>query len=151
MKILVISDTHGRIDAAKKLIKDLNPDYTFHLGDMAEDCKNLEKLFPHKVIASVKGNNDFFDKTYPTERLAEISGKRFYMCHGHKYNVKSSLLPLEMRGRELGADIILFGHTHVPFLTEDGGVLMMNPGSNGCYGIIEINGSEVSANLGKYQ
>lgn len=151
MKILVISDTHGNIDNAVSLINKLNPDYTFHLGDMADDCKRLETLFPRKIIACVKGNNDYFDNTYPLERLATIDGKKIFACHGHKYNVKSSLLPLSLKARELDADIVLYGHTHCPFLEQDGSLLIMNPGSHSTYGIIETDGNQIEAKVEKYE
>lgn len=151
MKILVLSDTHGRLDAAKKLIKDINPDYTLHLGDMAEDSQRLEMDFPQKIIVSVKGNNDYFDKSYPLEREFTLCGKRFFMCHGHKYNVKSSLLALKYKGMEKNADIILFGHTHVSYMDDTDGVIMLNPGSVSTYGIIEINESDVTASVEKYK
>ena len=149
MKILVLSDTHGRLDTAKKLIKNLNPDYTIHLGDMSEDCQRLEMDFPQKIIVSVKGNNDYFDKSYPLEREFTLCGKKFFMCHGHKYNVKRSLLVLKYKGMEKNADIILFGHTHMPYMDNTDGLIMLNPGSVSTYGIIEINESEVIASVEK--
>ncbi len=151
MKILILSDTHGRTDSAEKLIKTLNPDFTIHLGDMADDCRYLETKFPTKVIASVRGNNDYFDKVYPLERIFTIGGKRFFACHGHKYNVKSSLLPLKLKAQEVGAEIVLFGHTHVPFVDISPDMIILNPGTVGTYGIIEINESEVNASVERYK
>ena len=151
MKILVISDTHHMISQAKVLVEKINPDYVFHLGDMCEDCRNLENAFPRKVIVSVKGNNDFFDRDYPLERCFELGGKKIFMCHGHKYNVKTSLLPITYKGKEVGADIVLFGHTHRAFLDEVDGMTIMNPGSVSGYGIIEIIDDKICAKLEKYE
>lgn len=151
MKILVISDTHGFIDNAVSLIKKINPDYTFHLGDMAEDCKRLEALFPQKIIACVKGNNDYFDKSYPLERIATIDGKKIFACHGHKYNVKSSLLPLTLKAKEVDADIVLYGHTHLAHLEEYDNFVIMNPGSRSTYGIIETDNGKINAKVKKYE
>lgn len=149
MKILVISDTHNYIENAVNLIKNINPDYTFHLGDMASDCHELENMFPTKIIAAVRGNNDFFDNSYPLERLAEIGEKKIFACHGHKYGVKMSLLQLEYKAKELGADIVLYGHTHVAFLDVSDERVIMNPGSKGSYGIIEITDGKVKARIEK--
>ena len=151
MKLLVISDTHGFIGNAVSLIKKINPDYTFHLGDMAEDCRQIEALFPQKIIVSVKGNNDYFDNTYPLERVATIDGKKIFACHGHKYNVKSSLLPLSLKARELSADIVLYGHTHIPYLDVSDGMTIMNPGSHSSYGVIETEGDKITAKVEKYE
>ena len=150
LKILVLSDTHHMISNAVSLIERLNPDYIIHLGDMCEDCHRLEDMFPRKLIISVMGNNDFFDRSYPLERCFELGGKKIFMCHGHKYNVKSSLLRLIYKGKELGADIILYGHTHVSYIDDDGSLLIMNPGSVGTYGIIEINEGKIEAKIEKY-
>ena len=151
MKILVISDTHHMLSNAEKLIEKLDPDYVFHLGDMCEDCRALEKSYPRKIIVSVKGNNDFFDMSYPLERCFELYGKKIFMCHGHKYNLKSSLLPITYKGKELGADIVLFGHTHSAYLDEYDGMTVMNPGSVVSYGIIEIDEGKINAKLERYE
>ena len=151
MRILVISDTHGRIENAASLIKKIDPDYTFHLGDMADDSKRLENLFPRKVIASVRGNNDFFDTSYPLERIAQISGKTIFACHGHKYHVKSGLMSLEFKADEVGADIVLYGHTHIPYINVTDKRIIMNPGSVNSYGIIEITDAGIDAKVEKYE
>ena len=149
LKILVMGDTHNTISYASGLIEKLNPDYVLHLGDVCADCHRLEDTFPRKLIVSVKGNNDFFDNAYPLERCFELEGKKIFMCHGHKYNVKSSLLPLCFKGREVGADIVLYGHTHSAHLEEVDGMIMMNPGCGGVgkYGIIEIKDGKIKAFL----
>ena len=53
---------------------------------------------------------------------------------------------LRCRGKEVGADIVLFGHTHEPFKEEKNGIILMNPGSiakpvlrDRCIGFIEID------------
>ena len=73
------------------------------------------------------------------------------MCHGHKYNVKSSLLPITYKGKEVGADIVLFGHTHRAYLDEIDGMTIMNPGSVSGYGIIEIIDDKICAKVEKYE
>lgn len=147
VKILVISDTHGFAESAAEIIKAVNPDYTFHLGDMADDCHRLEQLFPDKIITSVRGNNDFFDDSYPFERVTEIGGKKIFACHGHHYHVKSGLESLEAKADEVGADIVLYGHTHVSYLDITDKRIVMNPGSMTTYGIIEISEDTVSARI----
>jgi len=46
-----------------------------------------------------------------------------------------------MAGRERGADIVVFGHTHRPFLSDADRPILFNPGPalNGQYGIITID------------
>ena len=149
MKIIVISDTHGNINYAVKAIENEKPDFCIHLGDMKADCEDLESIFPRQKFIFVKGNNDFWlrDSSYPDERFFELGGKKFFVCHGHKYNVKYSLDALKKKGRELGADIILYGHTHSKRIENDGRSLIMNPGASAGYGVIIIENGEINSSL----
>ena len=149
MKILVISDTHGNINNAIEAIKNEKCDYCIHLGDMVADCEDLEAVFPRQKFIFVKGNNDIWlrNSSYPDERFFTLEGKSFFICHGHKYNVKYSLDALKAKGRELGADIILYGHTHSKHLENDGQVLVLNPGASSSYGVIIIENGKINSSL----
>jgi putative phosphoesterase len=128
MVIGVISDTHGHplwIEKAVEKLKD--SDVLIHLGDYVNDLKYIKKEYKGEII-SVKGNCDF-DSDKPVEILEEIEGKIIFITHGHRYNCKTSLTALKFRALELGADIVLFGHTHLPEASFDEGVLFVNPGS----------------------
>ena len=147
MKILVISDTHGYIGNAVSLIEEMNPDYIVHLGDIASDCDELVSIYPMKRIICVLGNNDFFCKNYPIDRVAQIGDKIIYMCHGHKCNVKAGLELLKRTAREKNADIVLFGHTHRAFVEQTDDMLIMNPGSTRTYGVITIENGKVTGEV----
>ena len=140
MKILVISDTHGNIMNAVRLLESSGFDYCIHLGDVVRDCEDLESIFPRQKFIFVKGNNDFWtrDASFPDERTFTLGKKKFFICHGHKFNVKSSLALLKKTAHEKECDIALFGHTHKSFL-EEGTLTIMNPGSVGSYGVITID------------
>jgi putative phosphoesterase len=125
MKIGVFSDTHGDISNARRFFDRLAPlDCLFHLGDYAADGEKLSKLFDCPVYA-VRGNCDY-RSDMPLERQVDLGGKRFLLVHGHQYYNFNSLL---YRGEEIRADMILFGHTHMPDLSADGPRLILNPGS----------------------
>ncbi len=50
----------------------------------------------------------------------------------------------------LDTDILLFGHTHVPYTAYDDGMYIMNPGSigyTGTYGIVDITPSGIMTNI----
>ena len=150
LKLLVISDTHRCISNAVSLIEEHNPDIIIHLGDVAEDCDDLRYTYPIKRIICVLGNNDYFVKNYPNEVVCKINEKMFFMCHGHKYNVKYGLEALMKRARDVKADVVLYGHTHQSLCKEDGGILVMNPGSVRSYGIIEFdNNGNMSGYIGE--
>lgn len=141
LKILVISDTHRSISDAVSLIEELKPHTVIHLGDMADDCDELRYIFPMQRMICVLGNNDFFNKNYPLEVICEIGKKRFFICHGHKYNVKSGLSALRKKAEQEKADIVLFGHTHQSHISSENGITYLNPGSRHTYAIIETDSS----------
>ncbi|MBQ7900916.1 MAG: metallophosphoesterase [Clostridia bacterium] len=147
MKLLVISDTHGYIGNAVSAIEKEQPDYILHLGDVADDCDELMNIYPNKLVVCVLGNNDFFNKKYPLERIFSLCGKNIFMCHGHKYNVKQSLFPLKKAAQYAKAHIVLYGHTHRSYLEQDGDMLIMNPGSISSYGIIDITDDGTNAEI----
>jgi len=127
-KILVISDTHGRTKYLEKILPKVKPvDYLFHLGDVGRDADYIE-VIAECPCAFVAGNNDFYSDL-PTERLPKIEDTRFFMTHGHNYYVNAYKTLVAKMAKEKGADVALFGHTHVPFQEEIDGVLVLNPGS----------------------
>lgn len=128
MKIIVISDTHSRNKEILDYILNMEtPDMIFHLGDYAEDGELLsQNLGVPSVI--VRGNGDYQTK-YLEDELVEVKGKKIFLTHGHNYNVRFTLDNLIYKGRELGADIVLFGHTHIPVNIQEDNVFIMNPGS----------------------
>ena len=145
MLIAVISDTHRvnkYINLAKNVIKDA--DILIHLGDNIEDVDILKDGFDGEVYA-VAGNCDFSAK-YPKEGMIEINGRKIFYTHGDLYGVKTTINNIYYRGRELGADVVLFGHTHEHGIERTEDLILMNPGSvslprlRGRYvGIIDID------------
>ena len=128
MRIGVISDTHRiskYIEESKEKICDC--DVLIHLVDNTDDVRELTQNFYGEVY-TVRGNCDF-DIRYPSERIIELDGIKLFITHGDKYGVKYSLTNIYYKGKEIGADIVLFGHTHVSCIEEEDGLILMNPGS----------------------
>lgn len=128
MLIAVISDTHRMekyINLAKDLIKDA--DILIHLGDNVEDVELLQQNFNGDIYA-VKGNCDY-SNIYPKERIIEIKGKKIYITHGDLYGVKYGMNNIYYKGKEVEADVVLFGHTHQPIIEKENNMILMNPGS----------------------
>ena len=128
MKILILSDTHGEITAAERIIRAEKPDQVIHLGDCMRDAEDLDRIFPYLPICKVPGNNDWFSDT-PKEKTVSFGDTHVFLCHGHTTGVKSGLHLQISRTLQTGAAVSLFGHTHRPLLEEDGGILILNPGS----------------------
>ena len=128
MLIAVISDSHGNKDSINKIKKKINnADVVLFLGDGENDLAEITIDFTGEVFA-VRGNCDITGK-YPEEQILEIQGKKIFICHGHRYNVKYGYNSIYYRGKEIGADIVLFGHSHIPIIEEYDGIVLMNPGS----------------------
>ena len=78
--------------------------------------------------------------------MIEVNRVKIFYTHGDLYGVKSSVTSIYYRGRELQANIVLFGHTHQQLIEKTEEVILMNPGSislphfKGRYvGIIDID------------
>lgn len=127
MKVLVISDSHGRNTYLDRVIKKAGPfDMLLHLGDL-EGSEEYIQSAAGCPVEMVSGNNDYFT-SIDREKLIEIGGYKIFMTHGHRYQVNFGVDILKEAARERGAVIALFGHTHVPVI-EYGGVIAVNPGS----------------------
>lgn len=128
MLIAVISDSHGNKESIEKLQDKIsNVQVLLFLGDGEKDLKEITKNFNGEIYA-VRGNCDF-EGIYPEERVIEIEDKKIFMCHGHRYGVKYGYNSIFYRGKELEVDIVLFGHTHLPIIDDEDGLILMNPGS----------------------
>ncbi|MDD6157786.1 MAG: metallophosphoesterase [Lachnospiraceae bacterium] len=144
-KILVLSDSHGNVNNMVIAVKETKPDMIFHLGDCWSDAVTLHKQYPDITMVQVPGNCDCVME--PSERLLEMEGVKLLLCHGHAYNVKSSLLSLEYAAREKQVDIALYGHTHAVGMDWNNGVRLYNPGSIGAprfnnpaaYGVLTLD------------
>lgn len=147
-----MSDTHGNYPLALRACEEAEPlDAVIHLGDGADDVRILEQVVACRII-SVAGNCDL-DSTATRELLWEESGRRLLLVHGDRYGVKSGLGRLEQRALQLGADAVLFGHSHFGQITSRSGVLFVNPGTlmksdtPTTFAILEISGTIIDARL----
>lgn len=129
MKIGIISDTHGSLSAMEKAILAAgNLDAWLHLGDCIEDACYIHDI-TRVPVYKVVGNGDWNDREIPAELVVNLGKKKFFLTHGHLYGVKSGVDKLVEVGQENGADVIVYGHTHVFFDCEKDGMRIINPGS----------------------
>lgn len=127
MKILLVSDTHGRDLNLESVLEEEQPDFLCHMGDL-EGSEDYIREIAQCPVAMVSGNNDFWTDL-SAELTFELEGFRIFMTHGHAYYVNMGLDRLRYAGYEKGADIVLFGHTHQPVLWADEVLFIANPGS----------------------
>lgn len=132
MRILVVSDTHGDMHSLLRAVKaQPKAEVIVHCGDGDEQLQTLKMMYKDKMIVGVRGNCDWSSMLPATETLS-ICGKKIFITHGHLYNAKMGLYQIASVAREQGADILLFGHTHMPLSEYDDGLYLLNPGS--CHG-----------------
>ena len=139
VKIVVLSDSHGSYENLEKIIEYEMPECFIFCGDGIKDILKLCDKYTMLDCHIVSGNCDYVD-CFPLNKCIDVYGKCFYITHGHMECVKSGYMNLLMRAAEQEADIVLFGHTHMPLYDVHKGVYVMNPGSVavGNYGILKI-------------
>ncbi len=130
MKLLIFSDSHCRTELMNNLAQKYKSviNGIIHLGDCTEDVSELFNICSGVPIYQVRGNNDF-DNGYSAEKTINVCGHTIFMTHGHRQRVYYDTTALYYSAAQNGADIALFGHTHVPYLQNEGGIIVMNPGS----------------------
>lgn len=125
MQILVMSDTHGDSNVIEK-VRSFYPN-----ADAVIHCGDSELPFSHKALAGMKkvrGNCDI-DKNFPDEVVFDLANVTAFVTHGHLFNVKTSILSLSYRAKEVDAQIACFGHSHILGAEMIDDVLFLNPGS----------------------
>ncbi|MCC8061087.1 MAG: metallophosphoesterase [Clostridiales bacterium] len=130
MKILVVSDTHRRDDNLHQVIDAWKPlDMLIHLGDV-EGSEHIIGQWVNEgcKLAIVRGNNDFFS-SLEMEIEMSLGPHRMFLTHGHYYNVSLGVEALHREAEARGCDIVMYGHTHRPYLETIRGVTILNPGS----------------------
>lgn len=152
VRILIVSDTHGRKDRLLEAIMAQPEAKTvIHLGDGVREAEEMADRFSDRIFYMVRGNCDLFcPGTILPIREETIGGKRLLMTHGHLYEVKRDLYRLECAARERQAHMVLFGHTHRPLSTYHDGLYLFNPGSlafTHTYGTLDITPTSLVPNI----
>ncbi len=128
MKILIVSDTHRKHEYLEAVLEREKPlDMLIHLGD-AEGFEDYIEVIAECPVEIVAGNNDFFSDL-PSEREMNIGKYRVLLTHGHYYYVNAGIAHIKREAEARNIDIVMFGHTHRPFLEKDKNVVILNPGS----------------------
>lgn len=145
MKLLFISDIHGSLYYASKVIEVFNNeqcDLIISLGDLLYhgprnplpqeyNPKEVAGLFNQykQYFIAVRGNCDSEVDQMLLEFpiLADYStllvdGHRFFLTHGHHFH-QDVLPPLQ------AGDILAYGHYHVPLATTKNDIYIINPSS----------------------
>ena len=147
MKILIVSDTHGRHRNLEEVLDREGPiDMLVHLGDV-EGGEDYICALADCETHIIAGNNDFFSDL-SREQEFFIGKYRVFITHGHSYYVSMGTKELKKEARRRGVDIVMYGHTHRPYLDQQTDITVLNPGSlsyprqegrKGSYMIMELS------------
>jgi putative phosphoesterase len=147
MKVAVFSDTHGVTTPMVRAIRQVRPDALVHLGDYERDTAVLLKEFPELPLYHVCGNCDYAPSA-PNCLTVQLGPVTVFLTHGHRYGVSYTLRNLRETAEEYECDVAIYGHTHMPAMDEQNGILLLNPGSvakprqaglDKTYAVIDIN------------
>lgn len=126
-RVLIVSDSHGRLEHLEKAMERVKPGLILHMGDVEGDEDIIEAEAGCEVVF-VRGNCDYSSDA-PAREVVEIGRHKVFMAHGHSFGVSFGLEELAAAAKEEECDYAFFGHTHVPMKTEVMGVTIINPGS----------------------
>lgn len=157
MKILAISDTHGKLNRVRDIFSKLRDiDLIVHAGDHYLDAEALGDEFRIPVV-TVKGNCDSGSGAKDYE-IIEAECGNILVTHGHRYDVNYSLRNLMYLAEEHDCVAAIFGHTHCALSEEYDDIHFVNPGSltlprdgsGGTYAIIRTTEDSFDASIVYY-
>ena len=126
---VILADTHMPRRARalpEELVSHLEKaDLILHAGDLIEPSL-LDVLAFYAPVLAVEGNLDPPEANLPEVLEFDFGGVRIAMVHdsGRREGRRRRLLR-----RFPEARVVVFGHSHAPFLEDENGLLLLNPGS----------------------
>lgn len=146
LRIGIISDTHMplRYPSLPEAVATAfaNVDMIFHAGDVGE-LWVLRELSRYAPVIAVHGNDEgkAAARELPFSQLIHIAEHRVMLWHGHESDRalefalrkddawRPKLDRFVERPKQAGADILVYGHTHIPTAHQHAGVWLINGGA----------------------
>ncbi|MFI5207105.1 MAG: metallophosphoesterase family protein [Gemmatimonadales bacterium] len=129
MRLGIISDTHGLLrPEVHEVFREV--DRILHAGDVG-DASILDELALIAPVTAVYGNTDgsILRSRLPDVAHDSIDDLRFVVTHGDRLG---SPHPGALKEAFPDADVIVYGHTHRPLITDlPDFTVVLNPGSAG--------------------
>ena len=122
----LISDTHGQVraDVHRALA---GVAFILHAGDVCGDEVLMELDLIAPTIA-VRGNCDDPDHPRLARQIERVErGVRIHVSHGHELGAPT----VDRLLAAYDADVIVYGHTHLPLIARANDRLVVNPGAAG--------------------
>ncbi len=145
--------------------------YDYAIARDLEDCgcayvtqhdRELGQRSVEWTLAHTDGRSKAFMRELPFDLRFELGQRRIRLVHGSPRKVNEYLFEdkparlYERLARDAGCDVLVFGHTHKPWIREHGGVRFVNCGSVGkpkdgdprtTFAVLELDGGEVRATI----
>lgn len=156
LRLAIVADTHSQphpnID---RWIERLSVDAILHAGDIG-DLSVLTQLAQLAPLIAVRGNIDERAPELPDVVTIDIqaggeSAMKVLLTHIAVYGPRLRADAARLASQS-GARLVVCGHSHVPFIGRDRGLMLFNPGSIGprrmhlpiVFGALEIAGGKLS-------
>jgi uncharacterized protein len=156
IRVVVVADTHSHPHPeSARLIAAQRPDAILHAGDIG-DLGVLDALAELAPLTAIRGNIDTRAADLPDVVTVDLSagGQSVFtllLVHIAVYGPKLQAGAARL-AQANGARMVVCGHSHVPFIGRDRGLLVFNPGSIGprrfqlpiVFGVLELADNRLS-------
>jgi uncharacterized protein len=134
-KILILADTHmpkkgnALPDQIISALKE-GVDFIIHAGDWSEKSV-YEELSLYAPVYGVKGNveMDEWDKQLPDKEVLQAEEIKIAIVHGHLGKGRTTPDRAYQSCIDEEPDLIVFGHSHIPYMEKRDKIMLFNPGS----------------------
>lgn len=117
-------------------------DLLLHAGDVGQ-LSVLNELSQIAPLIAVHGNDETAEaqRELPYQQLVSVGNHRLLLWHSHfpdraeemasrkEEPLQNKMARMAGRGQQAGADIVIFGHWHIPLARQMGELLVVNPGA----------------------
>ncbi len=156
VRLAVVADTHSTPHAkSASLIAAAKPHAILHAGDIG-DLEVIAKLETIAPTLAIRGNIDVHAPNLPDELVIDVRDEestlfKILLTHIAVYGPKLRA-EVAQRARADDASMVVCGHSHVPFIGEDKGLTVFNPGSIGprrfqlpiVFGLLDVSRARVA-------
>lgn len=135
LRVAIVADTHSApsTDGLRHL-RALAPDLILHAGDIGEVAV-LRALGEIAPVYAVRGNIDSRVHDLPDVLVLQFENQGERALTAVLMHIAVAGLKIRNDAAKLArmakASLIVCGHSHVPFVTQEGGLTLFNPGSIG--------------------
>jgi putative phosphoesterase len=155
VRVVVLADTHAprrwRVCPPRVAEHLRQADLILHAGDVCTAAV-LAELAEYAPVTAVLGNNDGPDVTHwGATQTAELNLEGLSVAMLHDSGAATGRL-LRLRRTFPRADLVVFGHSHIPLDQSAPGLRIFNPGSptdrrrqpHGTLGVLEIDSGHLT-------